>query len=401
MWTIAIIVAGVVIGIITGITPGIHVNLVCALLVGISSTLLDVISALDLGILIVAIAVTHVFVDLVPSTFLGAPNPETALTILPAHRLLMQGRGYEAVRLGVVGAFASLLIGIAVMPFAIIMIPFLYDSINAYIPWIIVVAVGYLIVCESSGEQRAWALVVFVLSGFLGWVALESDMSEPLLPLLSGAFGVAMLLVAIRENAIVPPQYETEEIVLDAREIAKVSSASVGAGILTALLPGLGASQGIALISGVVGSSELMYIVIASGVSMINFVFSLVALLTIGKARSGAVAAVQELIPSITTHEIIVLIIAAVASAGLAVIATFACARVFARYVSRVPYATLCITVVVFTIVLVYVLSHWQGLAVLILSTVIGLISQYSGIKKTHAMGCLLVPVMIRGFIGY
>ena len=32
-------------------------------------------------------AITHTFLDILPSTFLGAPNEENAISALPAHRL--------------------------------------------------------------------------------------------------------------------------------------------------------------------------------------------------------------------------------------------------------------------------------------------------------------------------
>jgi len=42
-----------------------------------------------------------------PSIFLGAPEADTALAVLPGHALLMEGRGEEAVRLSAIGSARS------------------------------------------------------------------------------------------------------------------------------------------------------------------------------------------------------------------------------------------------------------------------------------------------------
>ncbi len=88
---------GIVVGIITGLAPGVHINLISVLLFSVSPFLLGYTSALHLAIFIVAVAVTHAFLDALPSIFLGAPEEATALAVLPGHRMLLEGKGYEAV----------------------------------------------------------------------------------------------------------------------------------------------------------------------------------------------------------------------------------------------------------------------------------------------------------------
>ena len=97
-------------GIITGIIPGIHINLVSLLLVSLSGYMLGFTSPLVLAVFIISMAVTHTFLDPIPSIFLGAPDADQALNVLPGHRLLMQGMGYEAVKLTVIGSLLSLIL---------------------------------------------------------------------------------------------------------------------------------------------------------------------------------------------------------------------------------------------------------------------------------------------------
>ena len=98
---------GVGAGVITGLTPGIHINLVSALLVGFSGYLLGITSGVSLAVFIIAMGITHTFLDAIPSIFLGAPDEDMVMGVLPGHKLLLEGKGYEAVKLTVIGSLLS------------------------------------------------------------------------------------------------------------------------------------------------------------------------------------------------------------------------------------------------------------------------------------------------------
>lgn len=388
-------IIGILTGIITGIIPGIHVNLVCAALLSLAPFLLQHIPSLDLACFIVSLAITHIFIDIVPSVFLGAPHPDQALSILPAHKLLMQGRGFEAVRLSIVGAFTAFLMSLLFMPIAYFTLPSFYGIIRPFMSWILITLVIILIGLERKAIKIFWAATIFLLSGALGHIALDR-LQDPLLPLLSGAFGIAMLITAIKEDSRIPPQFETEEISIPRSKILLFGIASTFAGTLTALLPGLGASQGVALASLLIPSADdIAYIIIVAGVNMVNFSLSIVTLLAIDKARNGAIAAVAELMPIFPQETAMILIIIALISCAIAVFLSFITARLFARHIHRIDYRLSCMLMLMTITIMTITISGWLGLIVLVLSTCIGIMAQSTGIKKTHAMGCLILPVIV------
>ncbi|NOZ59643.1 MAG: hypothetical protein GXO66_08755, partial [Euryarchaeota archaeon] len=94
-------------GVFTGLVPGLHVNNVVVILVSASALLLERFELWSLLSFIVALSVTHSFVNYVPAIFLGAPQEDNVLATLPGHRLLQEGRGYEAVRLTVLGGLGA------------------------------------------------------------------------------------------------------------------------------------------------------------------------------------------------------------------------------------------------------------------------------------------------------
>ncbi|MDD4185799.1 MAG: tripartite tricarboxylate transporter permease, partial [Candidatus Methanomethylophilaceae archaeon] len=89
-------IIGAAIGTASGLIPGIHVNTLAVLMaVGLPFTtdaLSGIVPAGQVPILmssaVVSAAVVHSFTDFVPSVFVGAPDEDEILSLLPGHRLL-------------------------------------------------------------------------------------------------------------------------------------------------------------------------------------------------------------------------------------------------------------------------------------------------------------------------
>src|SRR3989338_5575838 len=101
---------GIMAGILTSLAPGVHINLVGAILISLSASFFISLNPTYLVVFIVAMAITHSFVDFIPSIFVGAPDEGAELSVLPGHELLKQGRGYEAVMLTNYGSLAAIFI---------------------------------------------------------------------------------------------------------------------------------------------------------------------------------------------------------------------------------------------------------------------------------------------------
>src|SRR3989338_6918017 len=101
-----------------------------------SAFLLNYFNPLSLALFIVAMSITHTFLDAIPSIFLGAPDPGMELSVLPGHKLLLEGRGYEAVFLTVIGSFFAVVVCIVLTPIMIPLIRYGYPLIEPYIAYI-------------------------------------------------------------------------------------------------------------------------------------------------------------------------------------------------------------------------------------------------------------------------
>lgn len=385
------IIIGISFGIITGLTPGVHINLVSVLLLSMSAALLKITSPLMIAVIIIAMGVTHTFLDTIPSVFLGAPDPDTVMAVLPGHKLLFEGKGWDAVRLTVIGSLLCLIFSIALMPILAIIFPFIYSLMKPILGWLLIAIVVIMLLKDSN---RKWAIIVFIFSGILGLIVLRSDISQPLFPLLSGMFGVSALLLSLSNSVEVPLQIAEETIDVHAKDFLAILGGALS-GSFVALFPGLGPAQAAALSTIVFKIKEYAYLILVGGINTVNFVVALVSVYTIEKARNGAIAVVMEIISEIDITRLIFFAATALITGGIATILTLKIAKLFAKIVGCIEYKWISLGIIGFITLLTFFLSGWTGLIVLIISTAVGVIPQLSGCCRSNAMGCLLLPVIV------
>lgn len=405
---------GFILGILSGLLPGLHINNFAAIMLAVSPQLMaQGLSPYHMASIILAASISQTFFDVIPAVFVGAPDSDTALAVLPGHSLLLEGRGIEAIRLSALGSSGSIIVALLlVFPISWIFTSY-YEYLMKYVG-VLLLAIALLMIKTEIGPQiegqgslvhwkyKALAALLFLTSGLLGIFAFshEDMLTSPLglepqvlLPLLSGLFGASFLALSLSSDTEMPEQKETE-LKLPLSSLAKsILSGSLG-GSVVAWIPGV--SPSVATIATRLGapSSPEEFLVSIAGVNTANALFSLVALYAIGRPRSGAAAAIEKLMTLdywILVQMMAMIVIVAAAS-YLTVIAT-ACYT--AQIISRLNYKMLCTTVLLFLSLMTLGFTGPFGLFIFFLSTVVGLIAPIAGIHKTHAMGVLMLPLII------
>lgn len=386
------IILGILAGIVTGLTPGIHINLVATMLVASAPLLLAHTTVVGLCSFIIAMSVTHTFLDSIPSIFLGAPDAATALGVLPGHRLLIDGKGRAAVAYTVIGSLGASLLCIIGFPIFLIIVRLLYPLISGVMGYLLLTVIAFMVLRE---EHRTWALLVLLLAGALGILVLNHPTLEnPLFPMLSGLFGASTLLLSLRETTALPAQTDQPADV-ETRVAAKAITAGQASGFLTAMLPGLGAATAAILSLQVVRDlGDEGYLILQGSINTVNFILSLATLLVLDKARNGAIVAVKELLAVGPAHVLLFLAVTLV-SAGSATVLAVLLGRGFARAVAVLPYRALILSVLLLILLLAFVLSSWTGLLVLVVAVAIGILPPIVKVARVHAMGCILIPVTL------
>jgi len=418
---------GFLVGTATGLVPGLHVNNAALIFVSSVPLLASVSVPVEgIEVILVAASVSHTFFDIVPSVLVGAPEPSTALTVLPGHRLLMEGRAEEAVRLSALGSGGAVALSLVlVVPVKDVFVE-IYDALLPFIGWVLLIIAAVMVVSEegeagvfevASGRNafgaKFWATVVLVLSGVLGYVALRgsslgavSSLFGPevsvLFPVLTGLFGSSTLLLSLATGSV-PPEQSSEVEGLPWDEVSRSIFGGTLSGTLVGWFPGVTSAQAAVLaeqLSGgdVGGESSRIYLVSVSAVNSANAVFTLVALYAIGRTRSGVTAALSDLVQvSDWRGGLPPLLAAALLGASVSALLSFLVlskesARLISvltsfdyRYVSVAVLGALAAASLVFTGVF--------GFQVLLVGTFVGVLPPLLGVRRTHCMGCLLLPV--------
>ncbi|MBS3815527.1 MAG: tripartite tricarboxylate transporter permease, partial [Hadesarchaea archaeon] len=365
---------GICMGVFTGLIPGLHVNNITPVLVGlVAGSAIDVMSALSL---IVAMMLTHTFLDYIPSTFLGVPDEDTALTVLPAHRLVLKGKGYEVIKLTALGSLGALVVSAALVGPTIPVLGPVYESLSPNMHLLLVVIVGIMIIIERSIVKILWATGIFFLSGLLGVIVLDSNIGGgdgALMPLLGGLFGLSVLLLSLNTEGNFPEQEISEEP-LKIRDNSRPICAGATAGFVTGIIPGVGPAQGTVLTQIATRSGGPKdFLVGVSGVNTAKALLSFVALYAIGRPRSGAAVAVDKIL-EVGTSELLFLIGIALFVGGIATILHLQLGKIAAKHVQKLPYKAMVIAVMVSIVAFsIYYTGIW-GILILITSTALGLL---------------------------
>ncbi|MEM2954708.1 MAG: tripartite tricarboxylate transporter permease [Candidatus Nanoarchaeia archaeon] len=386
------IIIGIMAGTITGLVPGIHINLIALLLFICSAFFLQFVSPIVLAIFIIAMSTTHTFLDFIPSVFLGAPDEDTALSVLPGHRMLLEGKGYAAIKLTTIGAFFGLLIALALTPFFLVSAPFFYPILVKIMPFILI---GIVIFFIATEEKKIWALFIFIISGILGLSTLNlSIIKQALFPLFSGLFGCSLLAISFLRNVKLPKQ-KTSSVKIEKKEISKTLSLSILASSLVSFLPGVGSAQAATIASTMKRQDEKSFLLLLGAINSIVIILSFVALYAIDKPRSGVAVFAGKFLPFLNQQQLWLLLFAALVAGCISVSLALFFARIFAKNIKKINYKWLCLVIVLFIIVISIIISGPFSLLVLIAGTAIGIVTSIIGIKKIHMMGSLLLPVVL------
>ena len=407
---------GALAGIVTGLVPGIHVNTVTALLLAGSA------SCASLGIeysallaFTCALAISHTFFDVVPGLFLGIPGDET-FALLPGHRLVKAGQGNLAMRLSVAGSGLGLGIGLAVIAALLVLGNLIGAVEDAIGPWMFFVLAAVSVILIVTDSHRGWALAVFLASGLLGIAVFGSPLVaggldapvNALFPALAGLFGVASLLFAVgtagRAEPAPPPPPDASPGVSPAG-VAWPGVRGGLAGLLVGLLPGLGAANAATLLllierwSGRRGNrddQDRAYLVTTSSLNTSEALFAIAALYLIGRSRSGASIAVEQILGGIVSPGDLGWIALSMIAAGVVAAAImWRLGARFAAWFHAVDQAGLTWSVIAFLTALTVLLLGAGGLVILICATAVGLIPLLFGARRAQLMGFFLVPTML------
>tara|TARA_B100000941_G_scaffold14581_1_gene8903 strand:- start:2256 stop:3758 length:1503 start_codon:yes stop_codon:yes gene_type:complete len=480
-WLLFALFFGVAMGSLTGLIPGFHVNNVALILLALSPVFLGWgIPLSAVAAIIVSTGTVHTFLNYIPSALLGAPDGDTALSLLPGHRMLLSGNAPRGVAWSARGSQLGLFLS---LPLIIVARIAFGDELGWYdylrnIIFFLLLGISFLLLATETTrlDWPKWmqklsmnklatdsrfagfiaATGFFLLSGFYGWAVFSLPARSPvgipdaslLLPSLAGLFGIANLLDIYATTSHIPPQNE-DWTLPPAKPLLVPCFWSGVAGASMGVLPGMTASQATVLVmggrnvaakvqgkegfgmdwetrrltemtdeelleialseaeGGVEGpqtKQDLEVIAILSAVNTAVTVMVLGFLYIIGRSRSGATLALKMMYPIDTwssaepTADFVRLIAVTVAAGLMAMPIMRVVGKGMLRLHAAIPLQQMVMGVIIFVSALVWFTTGFIGIGVLIIGTILGLIPPRVGIRRSHGMGIIIVPIMIYTF---
>ena len=379
---------GIAFGFLLGLAPGIHPNTTILLLplflaIGFSS--------LPLLIFLASMAITNAISDIIPSILLGAPDNE--LSVLPGHRMLLLGQGYQAIKLSVIGSIGAIIFVTALMPIIFFGLPNLYAIIKPYIFLLLILISAFLIYTEKGANKKAVALLCFLLAGIIGLFSqrLPIDNNLVLFPILSGFFGISMLLLQIKSKTEIPEQKEGELYISKKTINRSVIFGSLG-GVLSGFLPGVGSSQIAAIAT--IDKNDRSFLITNAAINAANALMAMLSLYLISKPRSGVAVMIEQAM-NIGFNESLIIIAVSLAAAGIAALLTLKSAKIFVKLIRKIDYSKISIAIITLLVFLTFLFTGFYGLLLLATCTALGIFVNLSGIRRGLLMGALIIPTIL------
>ena len=400
---------GILIGTTTGIIPGIHVNTAGAILFASSGALLTQVSPEFLCVLMVSMSIAHALIEFVPSMLLGVPQEGTATSILPGHRMVLEGRAKEVIRIVSVGGFGAIIVTIIMLPLFSIALPILHDTIKPYTWMILLVASVYLTYSLTANcRDFLWSMLLFILSGILGWILFQTPITSgvTLMCTFSGLFGISTILFSLNDSSTLPHQNPFYELNIDYNKFKSIFAGGITGAIL-GFLPGFGPAQGTVIAQAVSGTNDnndddtVNFLLATSGLNISDCLFSLMAIYIIGNPRSGIAVYMSYLISEMNMNHLIIFIFASLLAVSVSLAVSLKLGDSFSRLMGMVDYKKLSIGVILLQILILYIFIVYYKAPIaymtiaLITSTALGMLPHYIGVGKSHLMGVLIIPAIV------
>ena len=289
LWLLAAFFIGVFLGCMTGLIPGFHVNNVALIALSMSPLAVGIgIPLSAVAAIIVAMGCVHTFLNYIPSALIGAPDGDTALALLPGHRMLLAGYATQGVCYSARGSQLGMILAVFLLGFARLLFGVdpglgLYAESRELLPWLLLAISSFLILTETTrlpwpawmrGMSRSWSFQIagrtidlrfsedsriagmlaatgfFLLSGFYGWAVFELPGRSPvgmpnatmLMPGLAGLFGIANLIDIYVTTSEMPIQEDDWEMPAIKPLLIPCFLSSICASVM-AILPGMTAAQ--------------------------------------------------------------------------------------------------------------------------------------------------------------
>jgi len=379
-------------GILTGLLPGIHPNT----LIPLSFVFLPFMGNNNFASFLIGMVITHYYINYIPSAFIGAPDDETAVSVVPLHNLTKKGKGFEGIFLCGLGGFIGILLSFVVLLIIISLnvdINQLFILFKPFIPYILILLV---LLTVFFSDNKFWSIVIIILSSLLGYTVLylKPPLENILTPLFTGLFAVPLLIENLKTNKICNQIITYPNINLS---IIKSTIVGVIGGFFRIFLPAIGGAQINFFLGKLINEEDIENFLTSQGsIVMSNEVFSLLALLLIGTGRSGVAMTIKNLNINLDLTFIFQILLISIFGFIMLILLS----KILLNIISKINYCIISIFLLIFCLIVVILLGYFSGhmfffLLVFIVSIIIGMLCVKTKTNMSYLMCVLVLPTVL------
>lgn len=417
---IGIALLGTLLGACVALMPGLHVYSIAALALALSGQKVIPLANETLALFLLGMVTGWAVANAIPAVFLFAPDDASAMSVMPATKLMMRGRGTEAAALIGAGSLAACVALVALAPVLDELIRPLRAIIAPHLGWMLTAVIVFLLLGEwPRGDERlptparrlasAWAylgagLLTFLLSGLMGFVLMYRSPIPPeaayqnLLPAFVGLFSLPGLIQILAFGSAIPKQDPRAAPSLSANLLARGALTGVAGGLFAGVMPVISGGVGGLLAGHATAQRDDRLFLISQGASKVAYYVGGLLLLFVpgaGLVRGGMAWMLSSgYMPY--GWRMYWLAIAGVALCGaLAFALLMAFSRGAAAIANTLNPRLVATLALVMALAVTAGFTGLPGLAVAAVATLIGLIPVFVGGRRMNCLGVLLLPITL------
>lgn len=412
-------VAGTLLGALVSFIPGLHAYNLAGF--AVLAYLVFPFDPLVMAMFMLGMVVGYAIISNLGSVYFSTPDDGVLFTVLPSQKYLLQGRGHEAAVLLGMGALTALFITAAVSPFISQPLSMLRRLLTPHLWWVLGLVILYMVQSEwpkdygSRAKTRlgrlkdGWStpmagIITLLLSGLLGIILTNRSIVpidrafQNIMPVFVGLFAIPWLLTNLISRVSIPKQHVTSDICASKVDVARGAfTGTLGgwfAGYTPIVTAGIGSflaghattTRGDAQFTLSYGAARFAYYVGAFLLLWLPFVH-------LARGGMGWIASVVYSPKEEWEFWLAAgaMVIAGLVAFGLLVVMSRALMKVaqgtFYKKVSAVILGVL--------LVIVYLMTSWEGLVLMVVATGIGMIPVMFRCRRTNCMGVLLIPIFL------
>lgn len=415
--------AGTATGGVISMLPSLHIYNTAGIALIIWTAMEGLIPYSAVAPFFLSLVVAFSLLNAIPMTLIGAPDESATVTILPGTKYLMCGRGYEAVIITGIGSMMGLVILGVMAPVVVKTVPVLHKIVTPHLHWIITAVIVYMLMSEwPKGEgigetvfqrlRHAWSnlvggLLTFALAGVLGLIVTSRTLVGPeagfqnIMPVFIGLFAVPGAIQHLLSRENIPKQHIPESVELTAEDIGVSGLQGAIAGGLAAYIPAVTAGIGGIIAGHTVARRGDRLFIVSGGVAKVLYYVGAFLLLycvtpmTPGGIGRGGLAVILKPILQPISRELPLMIGVVLFSGFISFLVLLAGTRWMIKLLERIDYRLIYQATLPVLIFLVWWVTGFGGIALMLIATCIGLIPIVFHCRRSNSMAVLLVPIAL------